>query len=64
MSETTTFGIENPEVGDLDPEVALFREHFEGRRLLDEVVQRGAQQMLQKAIEAEVEHIVEAIEKR
>ena len=59
MNETTTFGFEKPEVGYVDVEVANFREHFEGRGLLDQVVRRGAQQMLQKAIDAEVQNFVE-----
>ena len=54
MDETIAFDPENPEVSDLDGEVARFREHFDGRALLDQVVREGAQQMLQRAIEAEV----------
>lgn len=54
MDETIAFDLENPEVSDLDVEVAGFREQFDGRALLDQVVRQGAQQMLQKAIEAEV----------
>ncbi len=59
MNETTAFSIEKPEVGSVDLEVAHFRERFEGRRLLDEVVHHGAQQMLQKAIEAEVQEFLQ-----
>ena len=54
MDETIPFDVENPEGGDLDVEVAGFREQFDGRALLDRVVRQGAQQMLQRAIEAEV----------
>lgn len=64
MNETTTFGLEKPEVGYVDVEVANFHEHFEGRGLLDQVVQRGAQQMLQKAIEAEVQEFLEEHQRR
>src|SRR5207253_1956221 len=54
MNQTTTFSSVIP--GEpVDVEVANFREHFEGRSLLDQVVRRGAQQMLQQAIEAEVQ---------
>jgi len=55
MKETTAFDLENPERDNLDVEVANFREQFEGRALLDQVVRQGAQQMLQKAVEAEVQ---------
>lgn len=54
MDETIAFDLENPEVGKLGVEVASSREQFDGRALLDQVVRQGAQQMLQKAIEAEV----------
>jgi putative transposase len=54
MKQTTSFRNVIPEVP-ADVEVAHFREHFEGRGLLDQVVRRGAQQMLQQAIEAEVQ---------
>jgi hypothetical protein len=55
MDETTAFDLENPESHELDLEVASFREQFDGRSLLDQVVRQGAQQMLQKAVEAEVQ---------
>jgi putative transposase len=62
MNETTTLGIGNPETGFVDVEVAGFREQFdeqaEGRGILDQLVRRGAQQMLQKAVEAEVQEFV------
>src|ERR1700690_925073 len=54
MNKTTGFRSVMPEEP-VDLEVANFREHFEGRSLLDQVVRRGAQQMLQQAIEAEVQ---------
>ena len=50
MKQTTTFSSVIPEE-QFDLEVANFREQFEGRGLLDQVVRRGAQQMLQQAIE-------------
>jgi transposase-like protein len=62
MNETTTFGLEFPEASHADVEVVTFREAFEagdGRGLLDQLVRRGAQQMLQKAIEAEVQEFIE-----
>lgn len=54
MNKTTAFRSVMPEEP-ADLEVANFREHFEGRGLLDQVVRRGAQRMLQQAIEAEVQ---------
>ena len=54
MNKTTGFCNAMPEE-QVDVEVANFREHFEGRGLLDQVVRRGAQRMLQQAIEAEVQ---------
>jgi transposase-like protein len=44
----------------LDEEVLAFRARFEGRSPLDELVQTGAQQMLQAAIEAEVDEFLAA----
>ena len=58
MDETTVFGLENPEIN-IDGEVARFREQFDGRSPLDQVVRQGAQQMLQKAVEAEVKLFLE-----
>jgi putative transposase len=54
MKQTTTFRSVIPE-DQVDLEVADFREHFEGRGALDQVVRQGAQQMLKRAIEAEVQ---------
>lgn len=59
MNETTTFACGVPEDNQVDLEVADFREHFEGRDLLDQLARRGAQQMLQQAIEAEVQEFLE-----
>ena len=55
MDETTVFDLGNPEASELDLEVAGFREQFDGRSLLDQVIRQGAQQMLQKAVAAEVQ---------
>ena len=55
MDETIDFDLENPDLGNLDVAVAGFREQFDERALLDQVVRQGAQQMLQKAVEAEVQ---------
>jgi putative transposase len=59
MNETTTFDCGLPGVSQVDLEVANFREQFEGRDLLDQLVRRGAQQMLQQAIEAEVQEFLD-----
>jgi len=55
MDETTAFDLGNPESSELDLEVAGFRQQCDGRSLLDQVVRQGAQQMLQKAVAAEVQ---------
>ena len=46
-------------VEDLDSEVLAFREQFEDRSTLDAIIRQGAQQMLQAAIDAEVEAFIE-----
>jgi hypothetical protein len=43
----------------VDQEVLEFRSQFDGRSPLDELVRRGAQQMLQAAINAEVEQFLD-----
>jgi len=58
MNQSTVFPSGIPEQ-QLDAEVADFREQFEGRDLLDVVVRRGAQQILQQAIEAEVQEFLQ-----
>ena len=58
MNQTTAFDNGIPEE-QVDSEVASFREQFEGRDLLDVVVRRGAQQILQQAIEAEVQEFLQ-----
>jgi transposase-like protein len=54
MRQVTTDELASPE-GTLDPEVLAFREQFGQTSPLDELVRHGAQQMLQSAIEAEVD---------
>ena len=63
MNQTTAFGNGIPEA-QIDSEVASFREQFEGRELLDVVVRRGAQQMLQQTIEAEVQEFLQQHQER
>jgi putative transposase len=63
MNQTTVFSNVIPEQG-VDAEVANFREQFEGRALLDVVVRRGAQQLLQQAIEAEVQEFLDKHQER
>jgi putative transposase len=64
MIETTTFDSGLPGVSQVDVEVANFREQFEERDLLDQLARRGAQQMLQQAIEAEVQEFLEQHQQR
>jgi putative transposase len=64
MVETTTLDSGLPGVSHVDLEVANFRELFEGRDLLDQLARRGAQQMLQQAIEAEVQEFLEQHQQR
>jgi putative transposase len=68
MRENTALSIGEPGVGTIDLEVANFREQFDepvqGRSILDQFVRRGAQEMLQKAIEAEVQEFVQQHEER
>jgi putative transposase len=58
MKKVTTEQLTRPESIALDPEVVAFRKQFEAASSLDEMVRLGAQQMLQSAIEAEVEEFV------
>jgi putative transposase len=64
MIETTTFDRGLPGVSQVDVEVANFREQFEERDLLDQLARRGAQQMLQQAIEAEVQEFLQQHQQR
>jgi hypothetical protein len=59
MIETTTFDSAMPGVSQVDLEAVNFREQFEGRASLDQLVRRDAKQMLQQAIEAEVQEILD-----
>lgn len=59
MIKTTTFDSGTPERSHVDSEVADFREQFDGRDLIDQLAQRGAQQIIQQAIEAEVQEFLE-----
>lgn len=54
MKKVTTEQLSRPE-SDLDPEVLAFRSQFNSVSPLDELVRQGAQQMLQTAIESEVQ---------
>jgi transposase-like protein len=64
MSKTKTLDSGMPGVSSVDLEVASFREPFEGRALLDQLVRRGARQMLQQAIEAEVQEFLDQHQER
>jgi putative transposase len=64
MIETTTFDSGLPGGSQVDVEVANFREQFEERDLLDQLARRGAQQMLQQAIEAEVQEFLQQHQQR
>jgi putative transposase len=59
MQETTRLDCGIPEAAYVDVEVANFREQFEGRALLDQLVRTGAQQVLQQAIESEVQEFLQ-----
>lgn len=52
MQQVTTDSLASPV--EYDPEVLAFRAQFDGRSPLDEIIRSGAQQMLQVAIETEV----------
>jgi len=54
MRQVTTEALSSP-AATVDPEVLEFRAQFGQRSPLDELVRQGAQQMLQSAIETEVE---------
>jgi putative transposase len=64
MVETTTLDSGLPGECGVDQEVANFREQFEGRDVLDQLVRQGAQQMLQQAIEAEVQEFLQQHQQR
>ena len=54
MQKVTREQLTRPE-STLDPEVIAFKKQFEPASPLDELVRQGAQQMLQAAIESEVQ---------
>lgn len=56
---TASIPAETMEAAQLDAEVLQFRAAFEGRSPLDELVQQGARNMLQTAIEQEVQNFLE-----
>lgn len=62
MRHVTTADAPTPVPGTLseavDPEVVEFREAFEARSTLDEIIREGARKMLQAAIESEVDDFV------
>ena len=58
MTKATTTSSTTPAPESTDPEVLAFRAQFEERSLLDEIVRQGAQQMLQAAIDAEVDQFL------
>ena len=58
MSKVTKAQGLNPESRTVDSEVVAFRAQFESRSTLDEIVQDGAQRMLQAAIEVEVDEFL------
>ena len=55
MTKATASTRKVPDPESLDEEVIQFRAQFDERSSLDEIVRRGAQEMLQSAIEAEVD---------
>lgn len=59
MTKTKTDRPSTPVDQRLDPEVISFREQFEDRSPLDELVREGARRMLQEAINAEVDGFID-----
>ena len=65
MTKATTSKRRTPAPEDLEEEVIQFRANFDDRSPLDEIVRQGAQDMLQAAINAEVQQFLEEhLEKR
>ncbi|MDH3692282.1 MAG: IS256 family transposase [Gammaproteobacteria bacterium] len=64
MHKTKTDRRSTPVAQDLDPEVVAFRQQFDERSPLDDLVQEGARRMLQAAIDAEVESFVSQHDER
>lgn len=60
MSRCPTTGRHNvPEAEPIDPEVLAFRQQFDDRNPLDEIVREGARKMLPAAIDAEVDSFIQ-----
>jgi putative transposase len=59
MNKTTTNTRKSPAGEQPDPEVLAFRQQFDERSPLDEIIQEGARRMLQAAIDAEVDAFIE-----
>jgi len=59
MSKTTTDRHNVPETEPIDPEVLAFRQQFDDRNPLDEIIREGARRMLQAAIDAEVNSFIQ-----
>ena len=59
MTKTKTDRPSTPADSRLDSEVISFREQFEDRSPLDELVREGARRMLQEAINAEVDSFID-----
>ena len=59
MSKTTTNKHNSPANKSPDTEVLAFRQQFDERSPLDEIIREGARQMLQAAIDAEVHAFIE-----
>lgn len=59
MSKTTTERMNVPVPDELDPEVLAFRQQFDERNPLDEIIRDGARKMLQAAIDAEVDNFID-----
>ncbi|QEG36294.1 IS256 family transposase [Bythopirellula goksoeyrii] len=64
MSKPTTKQPNIPATETIDPEVLAFRQVFDSRSLLDEIIHEGARRMLQAAIDAEVDAFIETHQDR
>jgi transposase-like protein len=69
MSKTTTDRLNVPEIEPIDPtrktqEVLAFRQQFDDRSPLDEIIREGARRMLQAAINAEVDSFIQDYQHR
>ena len=59
MTKTKTDRRLTPVDQQLDPEVLAFRQQFDDRSSLDQLVREGARKMLQEAINAEVDAFID-----